>query len=256
MIARKELDTGVRLDDLPPTAQTERVELGEGRVLELLAVPLMDGADETLASVAAAAGRWVAVAARPGGPPPVTLPLYGCHVAWAAERAAVVGPPDRLGELEAAVVEFATRESELHAAEAHVDQLLAMLDADAAVAFACDDRHLVRRSELAARFREAVDLRRRLALLAPRVQPPPLHPPTLAAQVGERLRERSRLVERLDHATDRAELVERVYESCGQRMSDLGIARRQMGLEWAIVILLVIQTVLLLVDLLASRATS
>lgn len=257
MIATKDRDTAVRVDDLPLTARTERVELGAGRVLELLAVPLMDGADETLAGVTAAAGRWVAATvARPGGPPPVTLPLYGCHVAWAADRAAVVGPPDRLGELEAAVVEFATREAELHAAEARVDQLLAMLDADAAVAFACDDHHLARRSELAARFREAVDLRRRLALLAPRVQPPPLHPPTLAAQVGERLRERTRLVERLDHATDRAELVERVYESCGQRMSDLGIARRQMGLEWAIVILLVIQTVLLLVDLLASRVTS
>jgi hypothetical protein len=256
MIARKDLVTTVRLDELPPTARTERVGLGAGRVLELLVVPLMDGTDETLAGVMAAVSRWVAAAARPGGPPLVTLPLYGCHVAWAAERAAVAGPAERLGELEAAVVEFAAQEAELHGAEEHVDQLLGLLDADAAVAFACDDRDLARRAELSSRFRAAVDLRRRLALLAPRVHPPPLHPPTLAAQVGERLRERSRLVERLDYAIDRAELAERVYETCGQRVSELGIARRQMGLEWAIVILLVIQTALLLVDLLASRAAS
>jgi len=272
MIAWDADTMGLHGADLPAATRGVRVELGEERLLELLVVPCATSDDGTdAARLAAVVGRWVAAVTPPAPPashaspaateaavarPPVMLPLYGCHVAWAPGRAAVVGPPDRLAELEAAVVEFATREAELAAVEARVDSLLTVIDDDAAVAFECDDRGLVRRPELSARFREAIDIRRRLALLAPRVQPPSLQPPTLAAQVGERLRERSRLAERLDQAADRADLAERVYEACGQRVSELGIARRQLGLEWAIVILLVLQTVLLLVDLLASRAAS
>ena len=256
MIAKDEADGTPLRHELPPAARIERITVGPGRPLDLASVPLAGTVDdETICDVATAVGTWVAAASPSGGPPAVMLPLHGCHVAWAPGRGGIVGPPERLGDLGAAVVEFAAREGDLRAIEEHVDRLLATLDADAPLAFECDDRGLVRRPELAARFRAAIDARRRLALLAPAVHPPPLHPPTLAAQVGERLRERSRLVERLDHVTDRAELAERVYEACGQRVSESGIARRQLALEWTIVILLVIQTVLLLVDLLASRTT-
>lgn len=89
----------------------------------------------------------------------------------------------------------------------------------------------------------------------PVVHAPPLHPPTLASQLGERLRERTRLVERHEFATQQAELAERVAEACGQRALEAGIARRQLGLEWAIVVLLVVQTALLVVELLSQRAT-
>ena len=94
-----------------------------------------------------------------------------------------------------------------------------------------------------------------MAVIAPAVHAPPVHPPTLASQLCERLRDRTRLAERHEFAVDRAELAERLYEACGQRAAEFGIARRQMGLEWAIVVLLVIQTALLLVDLLAWRGT-
>lgn len=257
MIAKDDPQAAPPRHELPAMARIQRLTVGPDQVLELASVPLPGDADDaTIADAAASVGRWVAAAVGPGGPPVVTLPLYGCHVAWAAGRGGVVGPPARLGDLTTALVDFVAREGELQVIEAQVDGLLMTLDTDAPFAFECDDRGLGRRPELAARFRAAIDARRRLALLAPGVHPPPVHPPTLVAQVGERLRERSRLVERLDRATERSELAERVYEACGQRVSESGIARRQLGLEWTIVILLVIQTVLLLVDLLASRAST
>jgi len=82
-----------------------------------------------------------------------------------------------------------------------------------------------------------------------------LHPPTLASQLGERLRERTRLLERQEFASQRADLAERVAEACGQRALEAGIARRHTALEWTIVVLLVVQTALLVVELLAQRAT-
>ncbi|MFM8892393.1 MAG: hypothetical protein ACKOTB_12365, partial [Planctomycetia bacterium] len=102
-------------------------------------------------------------------------------------------------------------------------------------------------------YREAVSIGRRLALLAPAVHTPPLHPPTLASQVGERLRERARLVERHEFAVAQADLAERVSESCSHRAGDARVARQQTALEWAIVVLLLIQSVLLVVDLLARE---
>jgi hypothetical protein len=56
--------------------------------------------------------------------------------------------------------------------------------------------------------------------------------------------------------TERVEIAGDAYEACGQRASDLAIAHRQIGLEWAIVVLLVIQTSLIVVELLSWGAGS
>lgn len=255
-------DAGVA--GLPAGAIAERLDLPAGDPLEVLVIPVAEPGrtagshgDDTAQS-AAVATAWVA-AARPAGAAfpaaagssPVSVPLYGCHVVWSPRRAAVIGPPPRLADLRAALVEFAAREADLRDAERRVVTLLDGIDADAAVAFAVDERPAARRDELTARYREAVAIRRRLALLAGAIHAPPVHPPTLTAQLAERLRDRTRLAERHEHALDKADLAERVTEACGSRAADLAIARRQMVLEWAIVWLLVAQTAILVVELLA-----
>jgi uncharacterized Rmd1/YagE family protein len=73
--------------------------------------------------------------------------------------------------------------------------------------------------------------------------------------VGERLRDRTRLAERLEHAVERADLVERVYAACGDRIGDFAISRRHSALEWVIILLLAAELVLLCVDLLAGRTS-
>lgn len=245
---------------LPAAAVCVSRPLSTGEHVEVLSVPL----DETAAPWPPATDggpggledtirRWVSAAASPAAT--VVVPLYGCHVAWTAGRAAVIGPPERLGQLEAAVVEFAGAEADLRDAERRAAALLEAVEGDVATSLSLDEHSPDRRAELADRHRQTVAVGRRLALLAPLVHAPPLHPPTLASQLGERLRERTRLVERLEFATQRAELAERVAEACGQRALEAGIARRQLGLEWAIVVLLVVQTALLVVELLSHRAT-
>lgn len=247
---------------LPAAASLRRVPLACHEALLLLIVPLRDEHERQSPSDLAVSTelvtRWAATTDREAAAPTpvVTVPLYGCHVVWTPGRAAVVGPAARLEQLIAAVSDFANREGELRQLEQRCADLVAALDEDAAHAFEFDEQAVSRRDALASRFREAVAARGRLALLAPAVHAPPVHPPTLASQLGERLRDRTRLAERHEFAVDRAELAERLYEACGQRAAEFGIARRQMALEWAIVVLLVIQTALLVVDLLAGRGTT
>lgn len=187
------------------------------------------------------------------GGPAQAIALHGAAVAWAADRAAVLVEPARLEAVRAAVVEFGFRERELRAVEEAVASAWPDVESDAALAFEFRDRDADRRPALGERFQRTVALRGRLARLAPHLDRPPTHPPTLASQIGERLRERSRMAERAGFLADRLEVQERVYELCGQRSSDWGLARRSTTLEWAIVVLLAIETVLILVDLLAAR---
>lgn len=251
---------------LPAGATVERLPLPDEGLLELATLTLADtdqasGApgDEP-SRLAAVAAAWVALAPtsdepQPAPGVPVSVPLYGCHVVWSPRRAALVGPASRLGQLRAALLEFATREAELRGAESRAARLLDGSEADAAAAFATAERLIGRHADAAARYREAIAIRRRLAGLSAAIHAPPVHPPTLASQLGERLRDRTRLAERHEHAAEKAELAERVAESCAQRAADLAIARRQIALEWAIVTLLVAQTALLLADVLASRGS-
>lgn len=247
---------------LPATASIRRLPLSATAAIDLLSVAVEAAADTggPPESVADIIRDWAMTespdpAARVS-PAPIVVPLYGCLVVWSADRAAVVGPGERLGQLEHAVADFATHEATLRDAEQRATALLDTIEADAAAAFEIDHASGDRRIALAARYREAVAVGRRLAVVAPAVHASPVHPPTLASQLGERLRERARLVERHELAVGRADLAERVAEACGQRAADMGIARRQMGLEWAIIVLLVVQTALMLVDLLAWQGSS
>lgn len=215
--------------------------------LALLVLPA--AADDT-AGIPPDALAWVEAAG-----PAQAIALHGAAVAWAPGRAAVLVEPARLGAVRSAVVECCFHERELRAVEEAVAAAWPDAEADTALAFEFHDRDADRRQALGERFRRTVSLRARLARLAPHLDRPPPHPPTLAGQVGERMRERGRMADRAASLAERLEVQERVYELCGQRVSDWALARRSRTLEWAIVVLLAIETVLILVDLLGSRGT-
>jgi hypothetical protein len=245
-------DTG-----LPSDATIERLPLPDGGTFELalLAAPAVDAAnhDAIAADLVGRAVAWASAAAGDGLP--LAVPLYGTHVVWSPRRGVALGPADRLPAMRGALVEFADREAELRDIERRLTGLLEHVDGDAPLAFEFDEAAMSRRQELAGRFREGVSLRRRLALLAPAVHRPAPQPPTLGGQVGERLRDRTRLIERLEHAVEQADLVERVYAGCGERAADFVTSRRHATLEWVIILLLVAEVVLITIDLLAARGS-
>jgi len=184
--------------------------------------------------------------------PPVVVELYGTLVLWTPRRAAVASPADRLPRATAAVTEFTVTAAELGEIERAIAGLWRNYEADLPCGFAVTAADAGRVPELAERYRQSMSLAGRLARLSPRIHQPPQHPPTLAGQLGERLRDRCRLADREEFADDQLETIVRLYEGCGQRASDRLLAQREHVLTWVIVLLLAAETVLLLVDLLAT----
>lgn len=238
---------------LPADTLIERIPVADGGTCELamVAVPTAEAAehDIAVAEALAAAGTWATTA---GADPPMVVPLYGTCVVWSPGRCVAVAPPDRLPLLRGAIVEFADLDAELRGIERRVAALLDHLDGDAPLAFVFDAQALPRMPELKARFSEIVSLRRRLAVRAPQATRPAPQPPTLSGQIGERLRERTRVGERLEHAVEQTELLERVYAGCGDRAAEFDVSRRHLALEWMLVVLLATEVLLITVDLLAA----
>ena len=68
----------------------------------------------------------------------------------------------------------------------------------------------------------------KLSRLSPHIHLAPEHPPTLAGQIGERLRDRSRLIDREEFVSEQLEIMIRLYETTGQRVSEYTLAHENM----------------------------
>ena len=246
---------------LPEEARVKKIYLETNIDFSLLVVPTQVDADGSVDSgwdgIIDKASAWVVrnQSEKADTIPSVTVPLYGCFIAWSTERASIVGPASRLDLLEKAVVEFSQCAFQLMCLEQTCQELLRELDGDARHAFEFEEND-THRSHLAKKFHVSVSVRMKLALLAPAIHAPPVYPPTIASQLSERLRDRTRLADRHEFTVDRAEILGQFYEACGQRVTESGIARRQMGLEWAIIILLILQTAILVIDILSASGSS
>ena len=217
--------------------------------LSLLCIPCdeQDGAE-----LAATAWDWVepgvAVDQRQG----LLITLQGARIVWTAGRAAIIASAQRLPALRLALLEFAVNESEVRKIEEAISTNWPHLESDGPYAFHFDDRAAQHREQLAQRFQDVLRLRMRLARVHPVLCRPPVHPPTVASQLSERLKERTRLEDRVEFVSDQLEVYERVYELCGQRSSDYLISRKETTLEWLIIVLLATETIVLLIDLMSS----
>ena len=217
-----------------------------------LTLLLMPEIDPDATQIPSSALQWAATNGRPGRENLVLIAIHGATIAWAPGRAVLMAHPSRIESVRLALLDFCFYEAELRSIEDAVSLGWPNLKRDAPLAFEFDDRSVGRRSELSTRFQRVVALRCRASQIMPHLNRPAIHPPTLASQIGERFRERSRLESRGDFVSDQLEIQERVYEQCGQRASDYMIARKENLLCWMVVVLLGAELVLLLVDLLAS----
>jgi len=187
-----------------------------------------------------------------GTAPVLMMTLQGAKVFWRNGRAAVLAQADRMDTLRLAVIESAFYELEVSQLEHLISENWPQLEADVPQAFAVDDTTFQTRTELSIRYRQVMALRSRLARVGPAVHSPHVYPATLASQMSERFRERTRLTHRHDFLQDQMEIFERVYESCAQRSSDYVLARKGHILEWIIIILLLTQVLFYAFDILTS----
>ncbi len=195
--------------------------------------------------------EWVDAAA-PSGTASLLLTLQNARIFWSPERIAILAPADRLETVRAALIEATYYEAEVSAIERQLGTAWPQLEKDMPMAFEFEASSIPQRKQLRRRFQEVLLLRAKLARLGPHVHCPHLHPPTLASQIGERLRERTRLVHRHEFLTEQVEVFERVYEMCGQKASDFMLARQGHMLEWILIILLLVSTLLTVFEVMSA----
>lgn len=243
------------LAELPPPINRFAVELPSGfragtqaSALEVLAVPTGEGED---AGAIGAARAW----AEESGPAQF-VSLHGAQIVWGTGRAAVLAAPDRLDGAVRAVLESEFIDAELKHIELALGALWPDLETDGALAFEFAPRAVRTKHKLAERFRTVLELRARLMRLSPHIHLPPIFPPTLASQIGERLRERARMAHRAESLDGQLDVFERVYDGCAQRASEFVHARRSHALEWVIIILLLAQTVFVCIEQLGGSGSS
>jgi hypothetical protein len=218
--------------------------------LTMLLVPTSDQEDpELVASVWSWVEPEVPQELRRGS----LIMLQGARIIWSPGRAGLIASAERLEALRRAVIDFSLLDGEVRKLEAELAEAWPHLEADTPLAFRFDVQALPRRDELARRFQRVIGLQARLVQVSPAIDSPPVHPPTLASQLRERLIQRSRLSERVEFVDERLDVLERVYEMCGHRSSELVIARNEARLEWIIIILLAAETLALVVDLMAAN---
>lgn len=244
------------LAEFPPTLGRRAIVIGTDPAVTLapgellvLAVPATGDVDpDLLAEIRDWADPPTAGVERTGQ----LLTLQGAQVFWTSARLAVVASPDRLQAVRNAAIEVAYYNAELCEIELKLASLWPELEADTPLAFAFAEQSVRLQRHLAERFRRVFAWRARLARITPHVLAPHAHPPTLATQLSERLRERTRMTHRVESLDTQLEVFERVYEGCGQKSSEFIIARTGHTLEWVIIVLLLAQTVMVAVDLLSA----
>lgn len=180
------------------------------------------------------------------------MTFQGTQICWTPQCCAILAPAERLESVKRAVVDVYFYESELNEIERILGDAWPAMEADMPLAFEFNEQSLGKHQTLQRRFQQVLLSRARLARLGPFVHTPHLHPPTLASQIGERFRERTRMMHRHEFLGEQLEVFERVYEMCGQRASDFKLARTGHMLEWAIIGLLVAQLLLAGFELLTS----
>ena len=207
------------------------------RRIEFLTMPTENHQASDLQEVA---GSWVKALGESKAPMQM-MTLQGSQIFWSDKRFAILAAPDRLETLRSALIETYWFDSELALLERELAASWPEMQNDAPLAFVFDEKSLPRRKELQRRFVRIVSIRSRMLRLSPHVYCPHIHPPTLASQVAERYRERTRLLHRHEILDGQLEVFERVYETCGQRISDFVQSRTGHILEFVIIVLLVLQ---------------
>jgi hypothetical protein len=220
-----------------------------GAAIDILSVP---GHARDHPSTLEEMTQWVLAGNLPGTAPPITITLHGTHVVWRPGRAAILAPSDRLEALVLALVDFSYYERELHKLERATADSWPQLEADTPLAFEVTARDLERQEGVRRQVQRLLTVRLRHARIAPRLVRPGSQLSSLANQLGERLRDKARMEDRLETLGSQLEVFERVYEMSSQRFSEFRTARQDQTLEWVIIVLLAAETVLLLIEVILS----
>jgi hypothetical protein len=180
----------------------------------------------------------------------VSAKLRGAQVLWRPGRAVLQCDAEQADLLLPALVEFAHYEAELRRIEGETAAAWDELDEDKGLAFDVTTADLRRSPVVGDRMSRTLVRRMHLARLEPHLYAPDAGLNEAGRALGEQLRERSGVEDRLEIADGQIEVFEGIYEMSGQRMGEYRAARQSHVIELVIIGLLAAETLVMLAQML------
>lgn len=184
-----------------------------------------------------------------GGMPVAEIPVRGDRIRWRPGRSLVIAGDGRWSELLLAVATFSFYEGELRKLEAELRAALARAEPDADLVGLADRRALARSAEVELAARAAARWRLRFAMLEPHLAQAPEGLPAAAQRAVNELAVQAEVAARLGTVDDRIEVLEDLYGTACERLSEHDHFRREFLLEVAILLVLVVEAALMFADL-------
>jgi hypothetical protein len=196
--------------------------------------------------------HWIASAATPYAMPPIVVKVRDAQVTWCSGRAVIEGATGQIEPLLAALVDFNYYEAELRGLERELADSWPALEEDAPLAYEVKPANLEGADAVGGRMERTLERRMRHVRIEPHLYGPAAHLPSVAQELGERLRKAARVEDRLEAVDGKLEVFEQVYELASQRINDFRTARKEMALEWIIIVVLIAESLLILGEILWS----
>ena len=183
-------------------------------------------------------------------PPPLFIKYRSVELTLRPGLATLQCDPDQADSLISALVEFAHYERHLRRIETEIAEGWPELDQDKCLAFEVTPADLDRRPIVGGRMNRVLRQRIHLARIEPHLNQPAAALPAAAHKLGAELREKAEIETRLGTVDGQLEVFEYIYELSSQRMGEYKAAREEHTLEWIIIVLLVVESLMILAQLL------
>lgn len=163
------------------------------------------------------------------------------QILWRPNRFVIIGDPARIHEFLPALIAFAYHEGELRRMERETDEHLRSAEMDIGLTHQVSDADLARWPRANEGVRRATLLRIHFARLEPRLERPSLQLAGATRRFVSELVLQTDVVGRLEVLDDRIEVLQDLYESATDRLSEYSYFRREYRLEIGIIIVLLVE---------------
>lgn len=181
--------------------------------------------------------------------PLIDVTAHSDRIWWRHGRAVVMGSPERLHELRAALTDFAFHEAELRRLEREVEQALVAGDHDVALTRQVTRRDMGRWENVNEITEKVCRFRMRYVRLEPRLEKAPLTLEGPARRLYSELAVQADIADRLRYLDDKLEVLEDLYELANDRLSEYSYFRREYRLEMAIFLILCVEVLVMLAEI-------
>ena len=236
--SRKAVVLSAEVKVLPP-----KPDIPKPDELEVLAVPYET---KNLTEWDSKLRSWVKSAAPNDNWSLISVNVEDMQVLWYPGRAVLYAPTERVEPMLTALAEFAFYEGELRKLEQENAARWPQAESDAPLAYEVTRRNLHQKKLVGERSFQVLQRRIRHVRIELYLFSPAAHISRLGQKLGEQLREKAHIEDRLEILDGQIEVYEDIYEMIGQRMSDYEHFRREFVLELLIVLLLAAEAIILL----------